>query len=183
VIVGVSLMYANWLRFESVTEFGHTYLAQGRLGRIQQYGLFNTHFLSKNLSAMFTLVPKIVPAEPYVQISKHGMSLLVTTPALIWLLWPQPRTDSRDRFWYRVCWFTVFAVAPLHLLYQNTGYEQFGYRFSMDYIVYLVLLLAIGRKPFSPLFKALVVVGMAVNVFGAVTFKRMHQFYFNGIFP
>lgn len=182
-IVGIGLMYMNHLRFDSFTEFGHTYLAEGRLARIQQHGLFNAHFLSKNLSAMFTLMPNISSTAPYVQVSKHGMSLLVTTPALIWLIWPKPRESAADKFWHRICWATVLIVAVLHLMYQNTGYEQFGYRFSLDYMVYLTILLAVGRKPFTPLFKALVLVGGAVNVFGAVTFKRMRQFYFEGIFP
>lgn len=182
-VVGLGLMWVNHLRFESFTEFGHTYLADGRLGRIQRYGLFNAHFLSKNLTAMFTLMPKLQAVEPYVRISKHGMSLLITTPALVWLLWPKRRESAPDRFWYRICWATVLVVAIPHLLYQNTGYEQFGYRFSMDYLPYLIVLLAIGRKPFTPLFKALALVGVAVNAFGAVTFKRMRQFYFEGIFP
>lgn len=182
-VVGLALMWMNHVRFESLTEFGHTFLAEGRLGRVQRYGLFNFHFLSKNLSAMFTLMPKIQPLEPYVQISKHGMSLLVTTPALVWLLWPRPRESAADKFWYRICWATVTVVAIPHLLYQNTGYEQFGYRFSMDYLPYLIVLLAIGRKPFTPVFKALALFGVAVNTFGAVTFKRMRQFYFEGIFP
>ena len=32
------------------------------------------------------------------------------------------------------------------LLYQNSGYIQFGYRFSLDYFVFLVLLIAIGGR-------------------------------------
>jgi len=32
-------------------------------------------------------------------------------------------------------------------------------------------------------FHFLVLVGVAVNTFGAVTFGRMWQFYFNGFFP
>jgi drug/metabolite transporter (DMT)-like permease len=79
-------------------------------------------------------------------------------------------------------WVTVMCVATPALFYQNTGYEQFGYRFSLDYTPYLILLLAVGRRPLSRTFKVLVLAGVAVNTFGAVTFKRFHTFYSNGFF-
>ncbi len=182
VAVGLTLLYMNHVRFDSLSEFGHTYLAAGGLQRIKTYGLFNAHFLSKNLTAALTLLPKIQPDDPYVLISRHGMSLLLTTPVFIYLFRPLPREDARDRFWWNMLWVTVICVATPALFYQNTGYEQFGYRFSLDYTPYLILLLAVGRRPLSRVFKALVIFGVAVNAFGAVTFKRFHKFYSNGFF-
>lgn len=180
VIVGVLLLYQNHVRFESWTEFGHTYLAGGGIGRIRKFGLFNIHFVSKNLTAMLTLLPRIQPDAPYVVVSRHGMSLLLTTPVWAYLLWPLPRESREDAFTWRLLWITVAAVATPALFYQNTGYEQFGYRFSIDYTPLLVLLLAVGRRPLTWVFKALVVVGIVVNTFGAVTFKRFDQFYLPG---
>ncbi|MCA9562794.1 MAG: LysM peptidoglycan-binding domain-containing protein [Myxococcales bacterium] len=171
-LMGSLLLYFNHLRFEKFSEFGHRYLAYGQLTRIRDYGLFNYHFLAKNLSAMFTLMPRIQPDEPYVLFSKHGMSIFLTTPAWIYLFKARKREYREDAFWYRLCWAAVLIVAIPHLLYQNTGYEQFGYRFSLDYTPYLVLLLALGRTPFTRWFKFWVVVGFIVNAFGAVTFKR-----------
>lgn len=181
-IIGIALLVQNLVRFESLTEFGHTYLAAGSLDRIKTYGLFNAHFLSKNLSAAFTLLPRFQPDAPYVIFSKHGMSLLATTPAFLYLLRPKERTNARDIFWHRVLWLTVAIVAIPGFFYQNTGYEQFGYRFSLDYTPYLVLLLAVGRHPLTWVFKSLILVGVAVNAFGAVTFKRIGIFYSNRFF-
>ena len=176
-IVGGWLMWMNHARFGSMTEFGHVYLAAGQLGRIKQYGLFHWHFLSMNLSAMFALLPGFSTVSPHVTISKHGLSLLFTTPALLWLCWPKARASREDRFWYRVLWATVAACALPGLFYQNTGYEQFGYRFSLDYTAYLIALLAVGRQPISAAFKACVLFGVGVNLFGAVTFKRFVRYY------
>jgi hypothetical protein len=180
VIVGVLLLYQNHIRFESWTEFGHTYLAGGEIGRIRKFGLFNVHFLSKNLSAALTLLPRFQSEAPYILVSRHGMSLLLTTPVWIYLFRPLKLQDRDDVFTWRLLWLTVAAVATPALFYQNTGYEQFGYRFSLDYTPVLVLLLAVGRRPFSWVFKALVIVGIAVNTFGAITFKRFDQFYLPG---
>lgn len=181
-VVGLSLLWMNHLRFESLTEFGHTYLAGGSLGRIQDYGLFNIKFLSKNLSALFTLLPRFQPDAPYVVVSKHGLSLLLSTPAFFYLFLPQKRESTPDKFWWRLLWVVVAAVAIPHLLYQNTGYEQFSYRFALDYMPYLIVLLAVGRRPLSWLFKLAVIAGIGVNAFGAVTFKRFGQFFSGGFF-
>ncbi|MBN1946240.1 MAG: hypothetical protein JW797_11225 [Bradymonadales bacterium] len=181
-VIGIALLYMNHARFESWFEFGHRYLAEGRLTHIRDYGLFNYHFLGRNLAAAFALVPRLQLHPPYVLISRHGMSLFLTTPVWFYLFKNRPRLYRQDVFWFRLLWLVVFLMAVLHFFYQNTGWEQFGYRFSLDYTPYLIVLLAIGRYPLTVLFKVLVVVGFLVNAFGAVTFKRMGMFYTDWFF-
>ncbi|MEM1349828.1 MAG: hypothetical protein AAGI01_14800, partial [Myxococcota bacterium] len=181
-VMGSSLLVMNEIRFDSPTEFGHTYLAAGGLQRIRDYGLFHPVFLSKNLTAMFTLLPRITLDAPYILLSRHGMSLLLTTPALVYLLYPRARACAADHMWHRVLWATVVVCALPGAFYQNTGYEQYGFRFSLDYTPYMVALLATGRAPLTRWFKAAIVMGIAVNTFGAVTFKRVVVFYRNGLF-
>ena len=74
-------------------------------------------------------------------------------------------------------WITVACVAIPSLLYQNSGWFQFGYRFSLDYMVFLMMLLAIGGRPINLVTKMLIGVGIAINLFGAVTFDRHGEFY------
>jgi hypothetical protein len=68
-------------------------------------------------------------------------------------------------------------VAFANLLYQNSGWIQFGYRFSLDYAVLLFVLLALGGRKFGKRFVALMIVAIAINLFGAITFDRAHRFY------
>src|SRR5690606_23153269 len=117
---GFFLMWMNEARFENRFEFGHTYLAQGQLYRIQQYGLFNYHFLSKNLTAAFTLLPRIQPYAPYVILSKHGMSLFLTTPPLLYFFAYRSGVRRIDRKWFWALVVTVAAVAVPGMFYQNT---------------------------------------------------------------
>ncbi|HRI54530.1 MAG TPA: hypothetical protein PLW65_30535 [Pseudomonadota bacterium] len=181
----------NYLRFGQPFEFGHTYLTTMQADNIQRFGLVNYQYLSRNLAAAFTLLPKLLPSPPYVQVSYHGLSLLLTTPALVYLLWPAPvATDSataaaRRRELRLALWATVAPIALASFMYQNDGYVQFGFRFSLDYMLALVMLLWLGSQAAlgTLRFRALVLVGVAVNTFGAVTFGRMWQFYFNGFFP
>jgi hypothetical protein len=178
-IVGAILAWHNAARFGSPFKFGHEFLNVQWQERIGRFGLFNYHFLSRNLAAALVLLPRVMTHAPYVKISHHGMSLLVTSPNLAYTVMPQERSHLT-----RPLWLTIAAVAIPSLLYQNSGYIQFGYRFSLDYMVYFVVLLAIGNRPFTRLFKALVVFAFAVNLFCAITFDRYMEFsYDDSFFP
>ena len=69
----------------------------------------------------------------------HGLALWLTTPLYLWLLWPRRVSPL-----WRGLAVTAAIIALCDLLYQNSGWEQFGYRFSNDYAVLLVAMLAIG---------------------------------------
>jgi hypothetical protein len=177
--IGAVLLWHNQARFGNPFEFGHRYLNVQWQERIGRFGLFNYHFLSRNLAAALVLLPRILTHAPFVKISQHGMSLLVTSPNLAYTVMPQERNHLT-----RPLWLTIAAVAIPSLLYQNSGYVQFGYRFSLDYMIYFVMLLAIGNRRFTRLFKGLVVVAFGINLFLAITFDRYMDFsYDDSFFP
>lgn len=175
-------MLLNHLRFGDFREPGYKYLQIRWQARILRWGLFNYHYLSRNLAIALTLLPFASRVAPYVQISRHGLALWVTTPQYLELVRPV-RTHRLT---------TSFAVAAaviavLDLLYQNSGWVQFGFRFSNDFAVFLVCILAVSGRPIRRLHWALLVVAMIVNGFGAATFDRPNNVYvgdndFNGMF-
>ena len=177
ILGGLGFAY-NWARFRQLGEFGHFYLNVRWTDRIQRYGLTNFLFLSRNLSAALTLTPKLINKPPYLQLSWHGLSLFITTPAYLYLLWPRVKGSLHSALW-----LVVAPIAILGLMYQNDGWVQFGYRFSNDFAFALIMLLAIGGRPLTRTWKALILVGAGVNLFGAITFGRLWQFYFDGFFP
>jgi hypothetical protein len=178
-LVGAILCWHNYARFEQPLEFGHKYLNVQWQERIMRFGLLNYHFLSRNLAAALVLLPRVLTRYPYVKISHHGMSLLVTSPNLAYTVMPQERSHLT-----KPLWLTILTTALPSLLYQNSGYIQFGYRFSLDYMIYFMLLLAIGNRPLTRVFKALVIVAFAINLFLAITFDRYMQFsYDDSFFP
>jgi len=171
-------MIYNHARFDSPLEFGHTYLALGnhqpvfQQTQIEQWGLAHYHYLSRNLAVALTGLPELLPRAPWIQISGHGLALWVTTPALLLLLWPRQQNAL-----HRALWLTAALVALPSLLYMNSGWFQFGYRFSLDYLVFLVMLLAIGGRPLTRFAKGLILAGIVINAFGAATFDRHGRFY------
>ncbi|MES1172015.1 MAG: hypothetical protein ABUL77_02155 [Bacteroidota bacterium] len=175
----VVLFVHNWARFANPFEFGHRFLNVQWQERIQRFGLFNYHFLSRNLAAALILLPRVLTKWPYVKISQHGMSLLLTSPPLAYTVLPA----ERSRLAWPL-WLTVLATALPSLLYQNSGYIQLGYRFSLDYMVFLVMILAVGNRPLSRLWKGLTVASVAVNLLLAIVFDRFADFtYDDSFFP
>ncbi|MBW2734674.1 MAG: hypothetical protein JRH20_19985 [Deltaproteobacteria bacterium] len=171
-------MVLNVLRFERATEFGHTFLNVKWAERIQRWGLFNFHFLSRNLSVMLTLLPRILAKSPFIKIPWHGVGLPVTTPLFVSLLWPKRKSPLSPSLY-----LSVLFPMVLHLLYQNSGWVQFGYRFSLDYTIYLMALLAIVGPRLGIFAKGLILWSVGVNTFGAVTYYRYWQYYWDGMFP
>lgn len=177
-IGGVALMLYNEARFGSYTEFGHSYLSGGAGDRVRDHGMFGWSYLNRNLLSAILSMPRFIGEAPFVQVSTHGLGLIATTPLLLWLLWPRDRPPLR-----RALWAAVVLTAIPGLFYQNTGWSQFGYRFALDFMPYLFALLAIEGRTLTRWGKALIIVGVIVNLFGAITFGRYAQFYYETMLP
>jgi hypothetical protein len=138
--------------------------------------------LAKNLGVMLTILPWLnprhvsgpLPPAPF-QINEHGLALWFTTPVYLWLLYP------RRSGWLSGALLASIALPiSMDLLYQNSGWRQFGYRFSNDYAILLFVLLALGDRPMGAWFRAAAVWSIGWNLFGAVTFDKpgFDRFYF-----
>lgn len=164
--------WLNYLRFDDPFEVGYRFLRIRWAARIEKWGLVNYHYFAKNLAVFLTALPWLSGEFPFVRISRHGLALWVTTPAYAWVLWPK-RVNAR------MVGLSLAAacVAVVDLCYQNSGWIQFAYRFSLDYSVLLIALLALGGRRFGWGFYALLVLSCAINLFGALTFDRCPRFY------
>ncbi len=161
------LLFAAWsnqARFGSPFDFGHAHLWNNRVNAdVARHGLFSLHYLERQLHAAFTRLPRLEGGR--LLWDPQGMSLLVTTPLLLWLLWPRERPRL-----HLPLWLAAAATALPGFLYQNTGYVQFGYRFSLDWTPYLFGLLALGGRPMGRAFWTAGLLGVAVNAWGALAF-------------
>lgn len=167
-IVLAFTFWHNQQRFADPFEVGYRYLGVAWHDRIEKWGLFGYHYLGKNLGVALTSLPFWTPRGPVpFQINAHGIALWLTTPIYAWLLWPR-----RTAVPHRALWITAASVALPTLFYQNTGWVQFGYRFSNDYAVFLFALLAVGGYRYGRLFRIAACSAVIINAFGAGTFGR-----------
>lgn len=173
------LLFTFWhnnARFDDPFESGYQHLTVAWQARMKKWGLFHYHYLGKNLGVVLSSLPWFEPGKGLVRVNVHGLALWVTTPLYLWLVWP-----SRKPAIHFSLWLTVLFVAVPTLFYQNTGWAQFGYRFSNDYAVFLFALLAVGGRPLRGLFLLAASWSIAVNAFGAWTFDRgeFRRFYYS----
>src|SRR6185295_9260316 len=67
---------------------------------------------------------------------------------------------------------TALCCAVPGLFYQNTGYAQFGFRFSVDYTPYLVAAFAVSGWPLrNRAVQVALALGFIVSFWGAVAFR------------
>ena len=162
--LGLAMAALNWLRFDDPLEFGHRYLDIRWQTRIQTFGMFSLHYLWRNLECLLWLTPQW---SPHLRWSIHGMGLLFATPWLLLL------ARARQRFPQRAgILVAALAVAAPALLYQNSGQRQFSYRFALDFLPILLVLLVVGGGARSRWFPALVIASAIVQLHGAWLFDR-----------
>lgn len=176
-VLGAGLWH-NAARFGDPFETGYRYLNVVWAARIAKWGLFDYHYLARNLGVMLTSLPWLPAQGGALQINAHGLALWVTTPMYLWLF-----VAKRWSPLARAVLFTVALVALPTLFYQNTGWVQFGYRFSNDYAPLLFLLLAIVGPTLRGTFMLASACAVIVNFFGALTFGRPEHAKFYVIEP
>jgi len=171
VLAIIGLLFYNYFRFENFFDFGYVTVNAGPeiVHNVQTWGTFSTHFIPINLQVMLFKLPFWNPGGRWlIEPSATGMSIFLTTPALLYLF----RRYSKD-WWVIGSWAAVFLTVGLLSLYHNTGAHQFGYRYILDFLVPLMVLLAVGFKKKTPwLFQMLVIISIAINLYGTHWFMN-----------
>ena len=136
-----------------------------------RYILQNLRIMLLNLPVFGAPCPDSTPPIPVdalclAQPRADGMSLILTSPALLLAL-PALRA-WRSRL-VTGAGLAVVAIAVGDLMHFSQGWVQFGYRFSNDFIPFLLLLVALGMERIGGVRRSVVVlvaVSIAVNLWG-----------------
>ncbi len=157
----------NYARFDNPLDFGYAKQnvsaeVRGDLAR----GQFHPYHVPRNLHTLLFGSPRWNADQVLPVPDARGMSVLLTTPALFYLVraWRRRREPFVGGAWLA----TGLLLIPI-LLYYNTGWRQFGYRFSLDFVIPLVVLLAVaaGRRVTWPM-RSLILIGVLINAWGVV---------------
>ena len=163
-LVIVALLLYNQARFDHPLDFGYlkANVADALRPDLLRYGQFHLHYVPKNLWALLLAGPQWDPALNFWRPDGEGMSLLLTTPALIYL------ARARQRSWLVIGGWLAIALLLIPLLcYYNTGWWQFGYRFSLDFMTPVMVLLALAvRTRISASLRVLIGLGIFANLYG-----------------
>jgi len=174
-----ALVYVGWnlLRWGSVFDAGYVQLTQGDVFFTR--GLFSPFYLPRHVYAIFLEPPDLVEGTPFFLRPRGiGTALFLTTPAFLWLF-ASLRGVRRDAATAAVAFAALLALVP-DIFHGTVGFQQFGYRFSMDAQPFLVALALVGdargrsawRARPSWLFVAVVTVSIAINLYAMIAITR-----------
>jgi len=167
----------NLLRWETPLDDGYARLTQGDVFFNQ--GLFSPLYIVRQLKAIFLEPPDIVAGTPFFFRPRFtGMSLFLTTPAFIWVFLAL-REVRRDVVVAATAVAALLALLP-DLFHATWGFQQFGYRFSIDAQPFLVPLGLTGDGLFrgawrhrpTVIFILAIVLSLAVNIYATIAITR-----------
>jgi hypothetical protein len=167
----------NLLRWGTPLDAGYARLVQGDF--FFDHGLFSPLYLVRHLVAIFIQMPDIVGGTPFFLLPRYlGMSLFLTTPAFLWVFIAL-REVRRDAVVGATALAALLALLP-DVFHGTVGFQQFGYRFSIDAQPFLVALALTGdglargewrRRP-TVIFIVAIVLSLAVNIYAMVGITR-----------
>ncbi len=171
VVLGVGLLISyNYVRFGNFLDFGYATLngSEFLMEKVQEYGVWNIHYVPFNLHSMYLALPQLTAQCKYYLPRGYGMSILMTTPALIYVL-----RKFKITWWTGGCWFSILLSIALLAMYSNNGAIQYGYRYVMDFIVPVIMIIAfnVGGKV-SGLLKTLIVASIGMNYYGIISWFK-----------
>lgn len=165
IAIGISfyLVY-NFVRFGDFLQTGYSLIPGVLEEPWFKQGIFSLSYIPRNLEAIFLYLPKIIDKAPYIKFSSMGMALWLTTPALLLLGLVIKNKTSR------VMILTSLLVLVPSLVHGTVGFSQFGYRFSLDFIIFLLIALIPAIEKKARLANFLVLASMLINLFAVISY-------------
>lgn len=155
----------NATRFGSPLESGYALAAVPAFLEAQRrQGLFSSAHLGMNVDQMFLRLPTFLGSFPFLVPDGYGMSIFLTSPGLLIAVGAAWR--SREA---RLLLAAAALVLLPTLFYYGGGWKQYGYRYALDSMPFVVALcgLAVARMGRIPLLgRLLIVFGIGVNLIG-----------------
>ena len=155
----------NQIRFGTPFESGYGLATlPGFLEAQREQGLFALTHIPMNLDYFLVHLPFPIPEFPYLRPDGLGLSVLITSPGLLFAI----RANWRDpRAWW-LLGAAVLVLVPT-LLYYGGGWLQYGYRYFLDSVPFAIALCglaAVHRGRIGRVWLALIAIGTVVMAFG-----------------
>lgn len=142
-ITGLFVFYYNYARFGNIFDLGYAYHNMSEIFRTDyaKYGGFNVHYIPINIYYQYIAYPFL---EKDMSDFFMGGSLFLLSPVFFACFWAFKDKDKKIS--NLILLTTIFFTNIPILLLMGTGYVQFGPRYTLDFIVPIMVLTAIGVK-------------------------------------
>ena len=155
----------NQVRFGTPLESGYALASLPPfLQTLRDRGLFSLAHVPMNLDYFLVHLPTPIPAFPFIRPDGLGMSVLLTSPGLLFAA----HADWRERRPWLLLGTTVAVLIPT-LLYYGGGWLQYGYRYFLDSVPFVIALCGLAaarRGEVGTGWRALIAFGVVINAIG-----------------
>lgn len=161
----------NNRRFHSFFETGYNYsisLGAFPLRENLKYGSISIAHIPANLYSFLIMPPEPLKADkdgfflkfPYLIANPWGIAIWYTSPLFLFFLFK----FKKSKYTFSAIFAIVLISIPL-LTYYSIGFVQFGYRYALDFLPFLFLLLIPSLSPkLSKTAIALIIIGVLFNL-------------------
>jgi hypothetical protein len=160
----------NVARFGSPFDFGYARIPSGEFGLVTdepwfRHGLLSPLYVPRHLYAMLLQSFEWVDVAPFLRPSITGLSLTLSAP---FLFFAARAWGARERQpLVPVAMLAALLVLVPDVMHGSWGFAQFGYRFVLDAVPILMLLLGWAyRERATPWLVAATALGIAVHAYG-----------------
>ncbi|MDZ4227807.1 MAG: hypothetical protein U1E54_01035 [Candidatus Levybacteria bacterium] len=178
IIISISLLFAfNYARFNNIFEYGYKYIHEDPdLEQIRkQNGVISLKNVPTNAWYMFLEFPKFsFDPKIHFDINLKGNSIFFLTPAFLTVFLANPFIKKKRKIlinpFIMGSLITVAIMLFSILLYYSTGWMQFGYRYSLDFTIPLLILCMFGIKGKVNIFFAIsIIISIILYILGIIS--------------
>ena len=163
IFVCASLVY-NWVRYGTIGNYGYWLLEHRWYNLANEYinGSYDWSYAPRHLYALFASMPSMRATFPYLVPNMTSMALWVVFPALAIV----PLASLKNKL-VQASWLASISVVPAHFFHGGVGASQFGYRYALDYLPFLLIIIAVAvKEKFVWWQKGLIIFSIMVNAWG-----------------
>lgn len=167
-ITAILLLWFNYARFDNPFDNGYWNNDVGAsVVPLRQLGMFSLNHLPMNIYwYFFASYERVTDGTahlvfPFITYNPWGLSFVLIAPFFLYALRSFKKRDIITRAW----WLTIAAILVVDMTYYNTGYTQFGPRYTADFlpILYLLLLQSFIPPNLNKLHKTIIIASSFVN--------------------
>jgi len=158
----------NYARFGDFSPFSPYRLIQNVDTNTVVNGVYmSIMYIPRHIDALIFRLPKFSETFPYMTPSLYATAIWFTSPVLIYIF-----IVKRSLLKW-ACWLAILPTFFIVIQWAGVGFSQFGYRFALDFMPFLLILLALGlgQKP-SKFAYFLLTLSILVNAWGTIILNK-----------
>lgn len=155
--------FFNYLRYGVIYDKGYALLPVFN-EPWYEYGLINIRYIPIHLKEVLFEMPYFIPQFPFIIPNLFAMAIWLITPAYFLIMF----ANFKKRIYLAVL-IAIIAIFIPDLMHGGNGFSQFGYRHTLDFLPFLLILVGSGlESKFNIWSKLLIICSILINLWGVI---------------